>query len=243
MNYYKIYQKICEKGKNRIKKPNDGLESHHILPKSLGGSNSKENLAVLTAREHYICHKLLVKIYYHDDTKRRKMIYALWWMSKTRKTNGKNIVNSRSYEHARKMFLKEMPTKQKGYADRFRKNHADGKYNYNYEKVSKSLKHTLSSLTDQEMSDRIKNSLGRCDHEKRAQAIRKGKSSKLEVIHQDGTSEVFFSYNDVKKITGFTYSQVRYRIKAKNGLLENGKQVKYLERYKGNDTRGNNSNS
>ena len=30
-------------------------EKHHIQPKSLGGSNKKENLVRLTAREHFIC--------------------------------------------------------------------------------------------------------------------------------------------------------------------------------------------
>ena len=35
-------------------------ESHHILPVSLGGDNMPENLVLLTAREHYIAHLLLV---------------------------------------------------------------------------------------------------------------------------------------------------------------------------------------
>ena len=39
------------------------LEVHHIVPKCLGGSNKKENLVELTAREHFICHRLLCEIY------------------------------------------------------------------------------------------------------------------------------------------------------------------------------------
>jgi 5-methylcytosine-specific restriction endonuclease McrA len=35
-------------------------EIHHILPKSLGGSNDKSNLVELTAREHYIVHMLIM---------------------------------------------------------------------------------------------------------------------------------------------------------------------------------------
>lgn len=31
-------------------------EKHHIIPKSLGGDNSKTNLVVLTGRQHFICH-------------------------------------------------------------------------------------------------------------------------------------------------------------------------------------------
>lgn len=38
------------------------FETHHIVPKSLGGTDDKNNLVNLTAREHYIAHLLLVKI-------------------------------------------------------------------------------------------------------------------------------------------------------------------------------------
>ena len=37
-------------------------EIHHIIPKSLGGSNRKENLVKLTPKEHFICHRLLPKL-------------------------------------------------------------------------------------------------------------------------------------------------------------------------------------
>lgn len=38
------------------------FERHHIIPKSLGGNNSTTNLVNLTAREHFICHWLLLKM-------------------------------------------------------------------------------------------------------------------------------------------------------------------------------------
>ncbi|ACO94270.1 putative HNH endonuclease [Shigella phage ChubbyThor] len=38
-------------------------ERHHREPRSLGGSDTAENIAVLTAREHFIVHKLLAKIF------------------------------------------------------------------------------------------------------------------------------------------------------------------------------------
>lgn len=34
-------------------------ERHHILPKSLGGTDEENNLIDLFAREHFIAHKLL----------------------------------------------------------------------------------------------------------------------------------------------------------------------------------------
>jgi hypothetical protein len=49
------------------------FEKHHILPKSLGGKNNKENLVNLTAREHFICHWLLTKMV--STTKHK---YQMW---------------------------------------------------------------------------------------------------------------------------------------------------------------------
>lgn len=71
--YSKCYYKIIENRKNN---PFDGyVEKHHIIPKSLGGSNKKENIVALTAREHFICHRLLVKMTVGRD--KMKMSYAI----------------------------------------------------------------------------------------------------------------------------------------------------------------------
>ena len=61
MNYQKIYNSIVERAKRRLTE--EYTESHHIVPRSIGGSNDKENLVRLTAREHFIAHLLLAKIY------------------------------------------------------------------------------------------------------------------------------------------------------------------------------------
>ncbi len=51
------YNTLINKAKNRQL---DGYsEKHHIIPKSMGGSNDKTNLVKLTAREHYISQLLL----------------------------------------------------------------------------------------------------------------------------------------------------------------------------------------
>ena len=71
--YSKLYYKITSNAKQRI---TDGYtELHHIIPQSMGGSNDKENLVDLTAREHFICHWLLIKMTEGKD--RSKMLYAL----------------------------------------------------------------------------------------------------------------------------------------------------------------------
>lgn len=43
-------------------------ETHHIIPRCLGGDDSSDNLCVLTAKEHFICHYLLTKMYKGDKS-------------------------------------------------------------------------------------------------------------------------------------------------------------------------------
>lgn len=66
MNYEKIYNELVEKAKVRglDKSKHEGyFEIHHILPKSLGGSDDRSNLVMFTGREHFIAHMLLWKAY------------------------------------------------------------------------------------------------------------------------------------------------------------------------------------
>jgi len=74
MNYAKLYNQIIE---NRLNNPYDGYtEKHHIVPVSLGGSHSKDNLVRLTAREHFVCHWILVKMYKGNKNSYYKMLKA-----------------------------------------------------------------------------------------------------------------------------------------------------------------------
>jgi hypothetical protein len=92
--YSQTYYNIIERAKSRLK--HGYTESHHILPKSLGGTNDPDNLVNLTAREHYICHLLLTK--FTEGIAYQKMSYALH-----RITNKKEnyIKSSRIYEMIR----------------------------------------------------------------------------------------------------------------------------------------------
>jgi len=58
--YTKWYWNIIEK--RLSEEPVGYFERHHIIPKFMGGSNSKNNLVKVTGREHYILHLLLVRI-------------------------------------------------------------------------------------------------------------------------------------------------------------------------------------
>ena len=61
MNYKKHYDALIDRALNR--KIDGYYEKHHIKPKCIGGSDKLSNIVKLTAREHYIAHQLLVKIY------------------------------------------------------------------------------------------------------------------------------------------------------------------------------------
>ena len=58
--YTRWYYAIVANARCRI--VNGYTENHHIFPKSIGGDNSMDNLVLLTAREHFICHWLLTKM-------------------------------------------------------------------------------------------------------------------------------------------------------------------------------------
>lgn len=83
--YTTWYNSIINQAKQRI--ISGYVEKHHIIPKSFGGSNKKENLVALTAREHYICHLLLTKMV--NGKYRAKMLYALSLMKPKVKHNFK----------------------------------------------------------------------------------------------------------------------------------------------------------
>jgi len=98
MNYLKYYCNLIRKAENRTP-PEGYTERHHIFPKSIYGKNNR--IVILTLREHYIAHCLLVKVftkrYGIDNKNTKKMIYALWCMS-----NKNKYSNSHIYESLRK---------------------------------------------------------------------------------------------------------------------------------------------
>ena len=72
-------------------------ENHHIIPKSLGGSNDPSNLVKLTAREHFVCHMLLTKMV--EGNAKQKMIYAWWAMANQKRPDQHRYkVSSRIYK-------------------------------------------------------------------------------------------------------------------------------------------------
>ena len=122
MNYKKLYFNII---RNRRKNPlpvDEYGEVHHIKPRSFGGLDTPNNLIRLSAREHFIVHFLLYKIYkYRSENifpkskceleRYKKMAFAFNFMvnikSKSQKRLNKNI-NNRVYEQLRKAVSEQL---------------------------------------------------------------------------------------------------------------------------------------
>lgn len=65
MNYSEHYERLIARARDRVLE--GYVERHHVIPKCMGGSNSKVNLVQLTPEEHYVAHQLLHKM--HTDVR------------------------------------------------------------------------------------------------------------------------------------------------------------------------------
>ena len=97
MNYRNQYNLLIKKAQSRTVL-DSYFEKHHIVPKSLGGDNSKENIVKLTAKEHFVAHMLLARIYGG----------GMWQAAIMMKNsiNSSRYYSSRMYEIAKKEWKK-----------------------------------------------------------------------------------------------------------------------------------------
>lgn len=111
--YTKWYLRIIDSAKNRSLECYS--EVHHIVPRSLGGTDVKENLVELTAREHFVCHLLLTKML--DGENRSKMSYALHCLLAMSRDYQFRYTNchSKLYEYSKIQFSRAVSERRKAY--------------------------------------------------------------------------------------------------------------------------------
>lgn len=110
MNYRRIYDQIIERAKYENREKRDGVyyEAHHVIPKCLGGKGrvtqykTHPNVVLLTAKEHYICHRLLCEIHPNNDS----ILYAYWYMCNVKAPNQKRTytISMKEYERIRTQY-------------------------------------------------------------------------------------------------------------------------------------------
>jgi len=168
MNYKKCYENLIKTRKllNRKKGKEVYYENHHIIPRCLGGTNEKDNLVLLTAKEHYIAHLLL--LYCYEDGKiKQKLSYALFQMCRRNKQH-QRITSTREFEKARKLMSENSKGEYgafygKTHSDefkRYRKEQWTGANNpvYIYGVWNKGMKMPLMSEDEKKkISERVKN--------------------------------------------------------------------------------------
>lgn len=133
--YKKWYDSIISNALSENRQRGDiYYEEHHIMPRSLGGSDDPQNLVLLTAKEHYVCHLLLTK--FSTGQQKYKMASALSCMTFP-KSGIQKRYTSRMYGYSRKLMKENNPM----YDPEVRKRHKQVMNSKEYkENMSKILK-------------------------------------------------------------------------------------------------------
>jgi hypothetical protein len=120
--YRDIYISICQRGAERginrkqLKESLGYVEGHHFIPKCVTKEYATEqhNIVFLTAREHFICHYLLCKIFKQTEHY-FSLLSAFGKMSNIAPSMKHNrYMNSHLYEHFRKNVSSLMSQLKKG---------------------------------------------------------------------------------------------------------------------------------
>jgi hypothetical protein len=178
--YSQCYYSIINRAKSRDLPKEIYTESHHIIPKSLGGSNDQSNLVKLTAREHFICHLLLPKML--TGISKRKMSFAIWSMLNRDHSKNKSRykVNSHRYESIKKQVAEAISQLHKGKTVSVETREKLSKSSLGRESAFKG--HTHSAESKQKLS-----------------AARKGKTTSLETITKILESRKHYRHSEETK--------------------------------------------
>jgi len=151
--YTTWYNNIITRAQSRVLPKEIYSEKHHVIPRSLGGSDEKINLAELTAKEHFICHILLTKMV--TGTDRSKMIRAVIIM---KSHNGKQprYLNSRLYETCKVEYAKQRSKSQIGSGNTFYKKKHTETARANMSKNKKGKNYSWNTGLTKETSVKLK---------------------------------------------------------------------------------------
>jgi hypothetical protein len=107
MDYTKHYNSLILKAQSRPF-PEGYTEKHHIIPRCLGGSNAKANIAILTGREHFVAHLLLRRMYPNHIGLALAIVRMIY--------DVRRITNSRKYEWVKKECFPKLSEHNKKHA-------------------------------------------------------------------------------------------------------------------------------
>lgn len=108
--YFALMEKASARGWEKKTAP-CYVEGHHVIPRSFGGSDLKENKVFLTSREHFIAHLLLTKMFVGD--RKRKMIWAMMVLGGKGKYHRERYCTSRFYQQFKTQLTHSQSTRAK----------------------------------------------------------------------------------------------------------------------------------
>lgn len=200
MNYQKIYTNLIESRKNRILEESSSYEKHHIIPRSMGGSDEPGNLIHLTPREHFLAHWLLWRIY-----KNKQMAFAFFCMQKMNAPGQeRKIYSSKAYQEAKEArgkFISELNKRiKKGQnvssetRDKIREKHKGRKFTEAHkQKIHKSLSGKKKSETHKKKISEALKGFDWSSYQNRSKFIsmknsggNNGRARKIEEIDEHG---------------------------------------------------------
>lgn len=114
--YTKWYFSIIRNALVRDREENIYYEKHHIVPKCI---IKNDNIVLLTAKEHFVCHLLLPKMV--PEQHKPKMYYAIKVMSEM-KNQHQQRYTSRSYDYIKPKLAKLMSEERVGRPNKKLKN-------------------------------------------------------------------------------------------------------------------------
>lgn len=152
--YTKWYNQITDRARNRTME--GYTERHHIKPRSLSGTDDVDNLVELTAREHFICHWLLVKMTTGED--HYKMLNALRMMraEKPGQQRYETAITSRVYESIKQEYAQLQSVLRSGKGNGFY-----GKTHTEEARQAIREKNTGKKLTEEQIARQVAAQTGR----------------------------------------------------------------------------------
>ena len=226
-------------------KPKDiYTEKHHIIPKSCGGTNKKDNLIYLEARNHYIAHVLLFK--HFKDTKYSKPLAASVWIMSAGMSRGDYLVTGIEYENARKEFgksrigIKQSPETIKKRVDKIKgENHPNyGKtgelsptYGYSHTEETKQVMREKKLGLYDEKNNPMYGKHHSDETKRKISKNRKGKCTGNECnLYKNSyfskailcveTGEIFESLREAERVLGINHSDISQLVEVLEKLQE-----------------------
>jgi hypothetical protein len=213
--YFKIIRKALSE--NREKGRGVYYEAHHIVPESFEIFGKKSSLVLLTAQEHYECHRLLAEAFKAHPQYGKKVLWAFHRMAYSKKRK----LTADEYANARQLLM-VLWTRRQTEEHRRKISQAQIGNTNNSSRVYKGMKSDISEEGRKSLAEaRKKDQTGIVGLD--------AKASKGAVIceYEDGRTIEAGSALQLSNITGIPQSSISCRIRQNPGIMKKGYKIYY----------------